>query len=103
MSNKPTLQKKLEEHILEEFTTDNGWESEDAVANLRAQLKAFNHLPTIRQGAVEMIRGGYFLCYYKDVNDFLEELGVLDKRCSNERNWDKYIILLSDTIVRLAK
>lgn len=92
----------IREHILSEFV--DGWDSPDSVANLRLQLKSFDHLPTLYDGAVELVQGGLFLVYHYDVNEWLDELGLLasDVALDDSDRWDLYVHIVASAIVAIA-
>jgi len=70
----PQVKAKLVEHVLSYFTKDYGWDSDDTMANLKEQMKAFNWLPTDYAGGKYMAEGGTFLIYYREQRDFLGDL-----------------------------
>lgn len=97
----------LNAHILEHFTKDYGWDSDDAVANLKEQMRSFDHLPTAYAGGVEMAQGGTFLVYYAEQREFLENLlqqtEAESNKYSNDKVFKTYVHLIARQIAELVK
>ena len=97
---------KLQAHVLDSFGIDDGWDTDDSVANLKEQLKSFDYLPSEYQRAKELVMGGTFLCYHYQVREFLNSLDIQDwtkhpDEYDNQQQWDLYVHLLSREICKL--
>lgn len=96
---------KLQEHILDQFGTDYGWDTDNKVANLTDQISHMrvgseNNYTT----AVHLVEGGTFLVYYTDVKEFLNGLGINpdNKEYGDQDSWKLYIHLLAREISKLV-
>jgi len=108
MSTSTPVVTKLREHILDQFDIDHGWDTDDSVANLTQQLRSMtypghNNIPAAR----DLVEGGTFLAYYADVIEFLNKLGLNDrkntKNYTDRQSWDLYVNLLVREILNLTE
>ena len=106
-TNSKQVKEALKAHVLEHFTKDYGWDSDDTIANLKDQMKAFDYLPTAYAGGVEMAQGGTFLVYYGEQREFLENLLEQTEDESNKYSNDKvfktYVHLVARQIAELVR
>lgn len=96
---------KLQEHILDEFGTDNGWDTDNKVDNLVKQITSMRHdNENNYMTAVRQVEGGGFLIYHEEVKDFLNSLGTNpdNKEYSDEDSWKLYIHLLAREISKIV-
>lgn len=61
--------------------------------------------PTNYHAVKYMVQGGCFLCYYHDVQNFLNGLGINpeNKEYSNEKSWELYCHLIARDAELLIK
>ena len=61
--------------------------------------------PTNYHAVKYMVQGGCFLCYYHQVKDFLNSLGInpQNKEYSNEKSWELYCHLIARDAELLIK
>jgi len=98
------VKEQIQKHIKEYFSQDYGFESDNAVDNIKQQLKSFDYIPSTYNQAMELVNGGTFLCYHSDIKDFLNGLGINEdkKEYSSEKSWKLYSHLIAreiDTMV----
>jgi len=99
------VKEQLREHVLDSFTKDYGWDSDDAVSNLKEQLKSFDYLPTAYAQGRELAMGGTFLIYNIDIQEFLNGLGINpdNKEYDFQDSFDLYVHLIARTIGEITK
>lgn len=95
-TNTKIVSDKVKEHIL------NAMSLQDLKDNVKA-LQWGNKGEY--QASKELVEGGSFLCYYQDVKEFLNGLGINpeNKEYSDEKSWNLYIHLLASNIEKLLK
>lgn len=101
------VKEKINAHILEQFSVDYGWDSDDKLANLKEQLKMFDHMHSDYKAGRYMAEGGTFLIYYdeqrKFLNDILEQTDTDNDKYSNNQVFDTYCHLIGRQIAELVK
>lgn len=103
-----SVKEALNAHILERFTKDHGWDSDDALANLKEQLKSFDYMPTDYKKGRYMAEGGTFLVYYAEQREFLGELLEANEfetydKYSNNQVFETYCHLIGRQVAELVK
>jgi hypothetical protein len=85
-TNNKEVKQIIREHILDCCDND--------IEVLKGNLKAVSHrgLQTVYSQGKELVQSGCFLCYYTDVNRFLETLPTYDenRKVDDEKNWELY-------------
>ena len=101
-SNTTEVKNKINSHILSYF---NGWDSGNAIDNLKEQLKSFDYMPTDYAKGVYMAEGGTFLIYYREQREFLNSLGINpdNKEYSDNKVFEQYCHLIGRQIAELVK
>lgn len=95
----------INEHILEEFTPDNYGGGDSAIENLKDQLSVFDYMPTDYAKGVYMAQGGTFLVYTKDMEKFLNSLGINpdNKKYSDNKVFEQYCHLIGRQVAELVR
>lgn len=103
-TSKPVVM-AIREHVLEEFTKDSGWDSDDAVANLKEQINLMKYgNRTTYAIAKDWVEGGGALIYFGDVIDWLKTLNLDENRqYSEQESWDLYVHLLAREISKMVE
>lgn len=88
-TNTKEVKKQIRAHI-QEFMTPL-----ELKANAEALIDRQN--PTLYHAVRHMAEGGSFLCYYDEVKDFLNSLGINpdNKKYSDEKSWELYCHLIA--------
>ena len=96
-TNSNEVRKAIQNHILDTYNIDD---LKSEVEN----LKGYNTIYTDYQAGAYMVQGGCFLCYYSDVEDFLNGLGINpeNKDYTDEKSWELYKHLIAINIERLV-
>lgn len=96
---------KINDHILQYFTKDYGWYSDDALANLKLQMKSFSHLPTAYAVGKYMAEGGTFELYTEDMAAFLNSLGINPdgREYPDNKVFEQYCHLIGRQVAELVK
>lgn len=104
-SNTTEVRSKVRDHILEYFTKDMGWNDDNAVANLKEQLKSLDYMLTDYAKGKYMAEGGTFLVYYHDIEQFLKTLDSnnSDKNYSNANTWELYQHLVASEVEKIVR
>lgn len=99
------VKQKINAHILSQFTKDAGWDTDDALANLKEQMKSFSRLPNDYARGKYMAEGGMFLVYYKDQREFLNSLGINpdNKEYPDHKVFEQYCHLIGRQVAELAR
>lgn len=97
-TNSNEVRKAVQEHIISYYENIDDLKAE--VKN----LKGYNTIYTDYQAGAYMVQGGSFLCYYSDVKDFLNSLGInpTNKEYTDEKSWELYKHLVAINIERLC-
>lgn len=103
-SNTTIVRNKVRDHISEYFNKDNGWDSDDVIANIKSQLKSFDHMPNTYSKAAYMVDGGTFLVYHTDVTEFILslDLNFSDREYDNMKQWELYKHLVAREIEKMV-
>jgi hypothetical protein len=96
-TNSNEVKKAVQEHILDTYNID------DLKAEVK-NLKGYNRVYTDYQAGAYMVQNGRFLCYYSDVKDFLNSLGINpeNKEYTDEKSWELYKHLIAINCERLV-
>lgn len=88
-TNCKEVKNQIRAHI-QEFMTPS-----ELKANAEALIDKQN--PTLYHAVKKMVQGGSFLCYYNDVKNFLNGLGINpeNKEYSDEKSWELYCHLIA--------
>jgi hypothetical protein len=102
------VKQKLNDHILSHFTKDYGWNSDNAIDNLKQQVKAMSYGDFAYQNGLEMAQGGTFLIYYREQRDFLGDLleeteFEREHKYSDDQVFKTYCHLIARQIAELVK
>lgn len=97
-TNCKEVQTKVQEHILDSYTLED----------LRTEVESLItwHEPKTTYHTIEyMVQCGCFLCYYGQVSDFLNGLGINEsnKEYSNDKSWELYKHLIAINGEKLLK
>lgn len=87
---------KIREHILDFYNLEE----------LKENIKGLDYVsPSIYHRASYMVQGGCFLCYYSDVKDFLNSLGINpnNKEYSDDKSWELYKHLIAREVEKMLK
>ena len=97
-TNSNEVRKAIQEHIKNYYEDVNDLKAE--VEN----LKGYNAIYTDYHAGAYLVQGGCFLCYYSDVKDFLNGLGINpeNKEYTDEKSWELYKHLIAINIERLV-
>ena len=97
-TNSRVVENKIKEHILDTMSL------EDLKANVEGLLGSRDCL-TIYHTIKYMVQGGCFLCYYHQVNEFLDSLDInpFNKKFSDEKSWDLYKHLIARVGEKMLK
>lgn len=90
-TNCKEVKEKIRAHIQEFMTPE---ELKDSALSI---MKNDRSCPTLYHAVKHMVEGGSFLCYYRDVENFLNGLGINpeNKEYSDEKSWELYCHLIS--------
>ena len=105
-TNSKEVKTQIREYVLEQFSKDSGWDTDDKLANLKEQIAAMVYPgQNENQAARALVEGGTFHIYHQDAADFLNGLGINPegKEYTGEQSWELYINLLSREIVALVE
>lgn len=104
-SNTKEVKNKINKHILSYFTQDDGWDNDNTIDNLKEQLKSFDYMPTDYAKGVYMAEGGTFLIYTRDMEEFLNGLGInpSNKEYSDNKVFEQYCHLIGRQIAELVR
>ena len=96
---------KIQDHILESFSKDNGWDHEDPKRNVENQIKYMQRDgETVYKTARNYVEGGAMLVYYGDVIDWLKTLNLDESRqYSEQESWELYVHLLAREITKMVE
>lgn len=99
------VKQAINAHILSHFTKEYGWDTDDALANLKEQMKSFDHLPTAYAGGKYMAEGGTFLVFFDDQREFLNSLGINpdNKEYPDHKVFEQYCHLIGRQVAELAR
>lgn len=87
---------KIREHILEFYNLED----------LRAEIEGLDYISDYYyHRAKYMVQGGCFLCYYHNVKEFLNSLGInpTNKEYSDDKSWELYKHLIAREVEKLLK
>jgi hypothetical protein len=104
-TNKEVVQ-KLREHILEYFSQDFGWDTDNRIDNLKEQVSAMQWSGESDYATgVRIAEGGTMLVYYDETKDFLNSLGINpeNKEYRDSESWSLYLHLVGREISNLVK
>ena len=92
-TNCKAVKTAIRAHIQEFYTPE---ELANEVQNLR-KYDNTRRFPTNYHAVKYMVEGGCFLCYYYDVQNFLNSLGINpeNKEYSAEKSWNLYCHLIA--------
>ena len=94
-TNSKAVRELVKAHILETMSAED----------IKATIKnlQYNNQSVYFAGK-EMVQGGSFLCYYTDVVDFLNSLGINpeNKEYSNAKSWELYKHLIASEIEKIV-
>lgn len=104
-STTKSVKQAINEHILEHFSPESYGGGENALDNLKDQLKSFSYMPTDYAKGVYMAQGGTFLIYYQDQRDFLNSLGINpdNKHFSDNKVFEQYCHLIGRQVAELVR
>lgn len=107
-STATSVKQQINDHILDYFTEDMGWPTDDRLRNLKTQVWVFEgyaSLPTDYKKGYYMAEGGTFLVYTADMADFLNSLGINPdgKEYPDHKVFEQYCHLIGRQIAELVK
>lgn len=87
---------KIREHILDFYNLDE----------LRENIEGLDYISDYEyHRAKYMVQGGSFLCYYSDIKDFLNSLGInpTNKEYDDTKSWELYKHLIAREVEKMLK
>ena len=97
-TNSNEVRKAIQEHIKSYY---------ENIDDLKSELDNLNDVRlgnySIYHAASYMVQGGSFLCYYSDVKEFLNSLGInpTNKEYTDKKSWELYKHLIAINCERL--
>lgn len=97
---------QIQEHVLNHFTEDYGWEVGTPETNLRDQIESMAYPnESVYQTAKRWVEGGSALVYYGEQREFLDSLDInpKNKTFTDQQVFDTYVALLAREITKLVE
>jgi hypothetical protein len=104
-STTTSVKTQINEHILSYFEPDMYGAGDNALDNLKDQLKSFDYMSTDYQKGLYMAEGGTFLIYTYEMTDFLNSLGINpdNKQYDTMKVFSQYCHLIARQVQELVK
>jgi len=94
-SNTKIVMEQVKTHILEYFT----------IEELKTQVKAMTYMGNAYTIGAALVAGGSFLIYNKEINDFLNGLGINPegKEYDDQKSFDQYKHMVARQVEKLVE